>query len=262
MATSIAPAPAAPASGNKYFLQPEFDQELSEDESTISVTYKGEYDALSTFARTFAPGTSSYSGASTFLLSTLKLERTAGPTGLLTLLYTDSAPGSGSGSGGGSARVRSVSWRLSSNPADVSVYRYCGQSSSNANRVRIERWWTDPGDDPASSLYGLVDADQKIALKILAGKETVQRHYPVIVKTSVYSRGNITPTGQLDYYVTSIAGAPSWMIGRANAWLKIQEDCELAADKSQTLVEGWIGGESFDDNFYGSGASRWKFGTI
>ena len=261
MADDIATAPGAPAENSGYWQQPDFEHEVSEDGGSITVLYRGSYAELAAFARSFSPGSSAYEGDADYVLARRRLERSAGPSGLLTLVYTDTAEGTDE-DGGAAARLRSVAWRLASTPADVSVYRYCGPSSSNANRARIERWWSAPGGDPASTISGLCEADQRIARKLLEGKEVVQRHFPTLVKTSVYGRGRIQPTGALDHYSASVAGAPEWMAGRAACWLKQQEDCELAPDKTQTLVEAWIGGDAFDPNFYGDGEARWAFGSI
>ncbi len=254
------PAPAD-ESGDGFWAQAEWRQHVTKDAARIVAQYFGEYAQVKAYADAFRID-DPFPGAPTYLLTDIDLTRSAGPSGRLALTFTD-ADGDVSSH---SARIRSETWRLNSAPIDISVYKYCGASQvNNANAARIKYWLANAGDDPESSMEDmLTEDDRKIAEKILAGAEVVQRHYPVLTKVTVATRGSLSPTGELDHFYagSDIDGAPSHLSSRAFRWLKQQEDVEVAPDGTQTLTESWIGGDGFDCNFYGEAPDRWDFGTI
>lgn len=249
------------AGGDGFWAQAEWRQHVTKDAAQIVAQYFGEYAQVKAYADAFHID-DPFPGAPTYLLADIDLTRSPGPSGRLVLTYTDAAGDVSSSS----ARVRKVEWRLNSVPIDVSVYKYCGSSQvNNANPARIKYWWNNAGDDPESSMADMLNEhDIKIAEKLLAGSEVVQRHYPVLTKVTVATRGSLSPTGELDHFYagSDIDGAPSHLSSRAFRWLKQQEDIETGADGSQTLTESWIGGDGFDLNFYGEEPDRWDFGTI
>ena len=254
------PAPAD-ESGDGFWAQAEWRQHVTKDAAQIVAQYFGEYAQVKAYADAFRID-DPFPGAPTYLLTDIDLTRSAGPSGRLVLTYTD-ADGDVSSH---SARIRSETWRLNSVPIDISVYKYCGSSQvNNANPARIKYWWNNAGDDPESSMADMLNEhDIKIAEKLLAGSEVVQRHYPVLSKVTQATRGRLKLTGELDHIcqASDLAGAPAHLAGRAARWLKQQEDIETGADGSQTLTESWIGGDGFDLNFYGEEPDRWDFGTI
>lgn len=256
------PAPAdGGGDGDGFWAQAEWRQHVTADAAQIVAQYFGEYAKVKAYADTFHID-DPFPGAPTYLLADIDLTRSPGPSGRLVLTYTD-ADGDVSSH---SARVRKTTWRLNSVPLDISLYKYCGASQvNNANAARIKHWWASAGDDPEASMQDMLTEDDiKLAEKLLAGAEVVQRHYPVLTKVSVATRGSLSPTGELDHFYagSDIDGAPEYLSSRAPRWLKQQEDVEVAPDGSQTLTESWIGGDGFDVNFYGEAPDRWDFGTI
>lgn len=269
--------PATPTPGTDFWEQPSLEQESSADGSTITVRYAGDYASVKAYARAFSTGDAHPTEAS-YELSRIHLERYEGPSGRLALVYSDTAAGAAGEGGSRPAREKKTEWSLTSVAGLVPIWRYCGQSDgwdSAARRWRIELWmqepdaqlrqaweWRDNGG--AGVTLELGTRDKILAAKIAKGIESVERHAPAIRKKTFYTKGAITPTGELDFKIAPealvAAGAPAHFVSRASQWLKIDEQIDTASDGSQTLLEVWQGGEDFDDNFYGP--NRWEYGTI
>ncbi|MBR1608170.1 MAG: hypothetical protein IJ678_00970 [Kiritimatiellae bacterium] len=277
------PTPAAGGPGTTFFELPDFTLARAARTATRLVeTYRGPWTDVEKWANALEIGDAHADTANYkyFSLQAVDLVRDAGPSGTATLTYTNAGVDDTASEGQqGKARVIETSWRLSTSPIDVSVYRYCGQSQgANANRARIESWWNRVHAGEYVAEDGTIEipswfnaGDRAIAEKLVAGKEVVQRHYPTVVKTTLAGSGALAPAGKLDHIAETngdfLSDCPPWMSGRAKKWLKVQEDSEYNADGSQTLVESWIGGDNFDENFYGNAdqsglVGRWEFGTI
>ncbi len=259
--------PATPPPGTDFWEQPALEQERAADSATITVRYAGDYDAVKAYADGFSPG-DAHPSAAGYELTRISVERYEGPSGRLTLVYSDVADDGAEQEP--KARVKKVSWSLVTTPCDVPIWRYCGPSDQNARRYRLEPWMQEPDPDlkkayrwtgPHGGVSELVANDKKLADKILLGYETVQRHFPTIRKVTELTRGEVEPDGALDH-VADPDDAPAYFVTRATEWLKTGEQIDVHDDGSQTLTEEWIGGESFDVNFYGDGNARWEFGTV
>jgi len=258
--------PTTPTPGTDFWEQPALEQERSADSATVTVRYAGDYDAVSAYAASFSVGTAHPTMAG-YELTKVVLERYEGPSGRLTLVYSDVGDDASSSP---KARVKKVSWSLATTPCDVPIWRYCGPSDQNARRYRLEPWSQEQDADlkkqwkwrdPYGGLQELQANDQKLGAKILKGYETVQRHFPTIRKVTSLTKGEVEPDGSLDY-VGDPTDAPDYFVTRATQWLKVGEQIDIAENGSQTLTEEWIGGEEFDANFYGDGNDRWEFGTV
>lgn len=273
------PATAA-GLGSSFFQQPALDSDASNEGSTLVVRYAGDYDAVRAYAATLSIGSPhpDATNHANYVLSNIRLERYEGPSGRLELTYTDNAASSASGTTG-DARVKSVAWSLVTTPCDVPIWRYCGPSDQNARRVRIEPWMMEPDPDlkkawkyatPTGGIAELTLNDQKLAAKILAGYETVQRHYPTIRKITKLSKGIVHMDGELDHVATAanLTDAPAYFLAQAEEWLKTGEQIDIDEKESQTLTEEWIGGSAgnggnaFDPAFYGESPDRWEFGSV
>lgn len=151
----------------------------------------------------------------------------------------------------------------------VPLMRYCGPSEvNNARWYDIRKWkqgtdmskfneykWTDDG----GKTWNELDARSKLlADKIKAGHEAVQRFYPVVTRTRVYSD---EPNDDIGADLSYIDTPPKWDTA-ALAWLKVQDDVTMLSDGTWQRVEQWQGAEALDANFYGDSPSRWAFGTI
>lgn len=253
------------------YEQPERSYRLASGARTLVVEKRGDYDELAAALQNMSHGDDCpEQGYTNLKLREGVVERERGGVGHLTLTYVRGTPTS-HGDGDDDVAVR---WRLTSCPEDVSVYRYCGPSvGANANRARIDSWrrrlderLESVGDETVGDsefFEGLTSADQQIARKLLEGKDTVQRHYPMIVKVSEGEVDDLEMTGELDHAYDDIDDAPEIMTDRAAKWLKVQEDLEIDEETEiGTLTEGWIGGVDFDEDFYGESPTRWEFGTI
>jgi hypothetical protein len=266
----LAPTTISPTDGAPTLIQPELTYTKSRDSERATVRSRGPFgDLLATYDALELGKIGR--GLTGMRLKSATLTRCEGGLGVLEEVY-GSDPSSASQTG--RAEEIQTSWRFSTSPQDVSVYRYCGPSvGANANRRRIENWYSnylasvaenDGGEGGVADVdffRSLTSADQEIARKLLEGKESVMRHFPTIQKITDYRGGGaLAFTGELDYAVDSIPDAPAWMLERAAAWLKVQEDVDESGDGHRTLTESWIGAAEFDEDFYGE--NRWEFGTI
>lgn len=265
------PSTESPAN-EPTLIQPELIYQKSKDSERVTVRSRGPFGALLDEYNAMEVGKTGR-GLEGLRLKSAVLTREPGGLGFMEEVYgSDSSAVRQSGH----ARAIQTDWRFFTTAQDVSVYRYCGPSvGANANRRRIETWYANylqeqsdaaVGEDTVADeefFSGLTEADQKIARKLLEGKETVMRHYPTIQKITSYSGGgSLDFTGGLDRIADGIAGAPDWMVERAESWLKTQEDVDETSDGHRQLTESWIGGDEFDEDFYGAGADRWEFGSV
>lgn len=263
-----------------YSEQPEFTAENQSGSQSITRTFKGYYSDLATFAQSLTIGTADFAGIK---LRSKKLDRTVGPNGsnlgVLTLVYGEIDQGNGSG---GSAATRTgVRWSMKHTQKLISIYRYCGDSNAaSADRGRIEQWrkGTDAylyqnfqWRDKVGAIHTLSGRDQLLAGKFRAGFESVMRFYPTIQCVESFTKGTIsgigsglaTITAAADIKDSSGGAAPSGWTGAAAAWLKIGDDLTFDAGSGvQTRTQSWLGEESFDVNFYGTGNDRWAWGSV
>ena len=262
--------PVVPAG---IYEQPEYTVTNEGGARSVTRTFRGLHADLVSFANSYAIGSTTHDGLP---LSSVRLTREPGESaaqaGTLTLTFSKAEQGQG---GSASATELSTTWQMRHTQKMVSIYRYCGDSlGASANRGRIEQWrkGTDAflfqnfqWRDKVGAVQTLTGRDQLLAAKFRAGFETVMRFYPTIMKTTQYSHGKISNIGAgLATIVTAGSiGAPTGWTDAAAAWMKIGDDLSFdASSGKQTRTETWLGEESFDKNFYGTGSDRWDWGTI
>lgn len=266
------------------FEQPELTTENQSGTQSATRVFRGGYADLGTFANGFNIGGSIFPGSSNLRLRSMKLERgvgnsTDGNLATLTMVYGEIDQGTGSG---GSAATRTgVRWSMKHTQKLISIYRYCGDSNAaSADRGRIEQWrkGTDAylyqnfqWRDKVGAIHTLSGRDQLLAGKFRAGFESVMRFYPTIQCVESFTKGTIsgigsglaTITAAADIKDSSGGAAPSGWTGAAAAWLKIGDDLTFDAGSGvQTRTQSWLGEESFDVNFYGTGNDRWAWGSV
>lgn len=253
--------------------QPDRNLSRENGKGRIVVPVRGDYAELAAVEAGLEPGTTPLDGAAGYVLATTNLTRENGGIGLLRLTFTKSAA---EDSTSDDADELDVDWELTTQAQTLSILRYCGRSASQGYRPRIETWMREPDGELKSSYKyhaeggEIVDlqtaGDKLMADKILAGIESVMRHFPSIRKTTTYTKGKFEPSGDLDYYCTKAEmkgyGCPETLADRKPKWLKTREDVKIARDKTQTLIEEWIGGDSFDENLYGPDNVRWTPASI
>lgn len=259
-----------------YSEQAQFITQNQGGARSVQQVFRGYYDDLVTLANTYTVGTSTYG---TLKLRNIRIERGVGPnaknSATMTLDFGEMDQSPSGGSGGASATATGTKWQMRHVQKMISIYRYCGDSQgASANRGRIEAWrkGTDAylfdnfqWRDKIGTVHTLTDRDQLLAAKFRAGFETVMRFYPVIQKVSTLTKGKVSGIGQdLATKVTAVSiGAPTGWTDAATEWMKIGDDLTFDEGSGvQTRTESWMGEESFDKNFYGTGADRWDFGSV
>ena len=251
------------------------DRNLSREvgKEALVIPVRGAYAELAAIEAGLDPGETALAGAAGYVLANTDLTRENGALGLLRLTFTKSAAADNTSN---DADELSVDWALTTQAQTLSILRYCGPSASQGYRPRIETWMRESDGELKSSYKyhaeggEIVDlqtaGDKLMADKILAGIESVMRHFPSIRKTTTYTKGKFEPSGELDYYCTKDEmkgyGCPETLADRKPKWLKTREDVTIARDKKQTLIEEWIGGDSFDENLYGPDDNRWTPASI
>ena len=259
-----------------YSEQPEFITQNQGGAQSVQQVFKGVYADIVTLANTYTVGTSVFGALK---LRDVRVERGVGDTATLTLTFGEIDQGNGSG---GSAATRTgVRWSMKHTQKLISIYRYCGDSNAaSADRGRIEQWrkGTDAylyqnfqWRDKVGAIHTLSGRDQLLAGKFRAGFESVMRFYPTIQCVESFTKGTIsgigsglaTITAAADIKDSSGGAAPSGWTGAAAAWLKIGDDLTFDAGSGvQTRTQSWLGEESFDVNFYGTGNDRWAWGSV
>lgn len=161
----------------------------------------------------------------------------------------------------------SETWSLKHIRVDVPIERYGGPSEVNsASLYDLARWQTEPDKTLYAAYKYKTDLDVIVELsshtieladKIKLGHEVVQRHFPVAVLTTLSTQRPASIGTGIDYIEE-----PDEFGDTAAEWLKIQDDVSQSGDGNWQRVQAWQGAEYWDQNFYGSGSSRWEFGTI
>ena len=200
------------------------------------------------------------------LVSTINVSRLPGGVGVLSLSFEKPKTSTGTPS---AAKALKTTWAMDFAQAQVSAMRYAGISASSSCglRVDIERWRAErEGDlyrnyqwrDETGAINTLGTSEQKLAKKLLQGKESVLRFYPVEKKVTVYSSARVDGVGASLAYIGTPGGP--WD-SAASAWLKVGDSITQNSDGTYTRTEQWQGADSWDVNFYGSGGDRWAFET-
>jgi hypothetical protein len=146
--------------------------------------------------------------------------------------------------------------------------RYCGPSEvNNANWYDITQWRKGT-DKNLFNDYQYVDGNgatvtlsafsQILADKIKLGHESVMRFYPIVTHSRIYPK---KPTDDIGFKLSYI-DTPSEYSEVAPMFLKIQDDLDELSNGTYRRVEAWQGADELDENFYGTGESRWAFGSI
>lgn len=220
-----------------------------------------------------------------WVMSSASLARRPGNLGVLTITCAEDDEESE----GGETVQKSLSelWTLRSVRNDMSILSYCGPSDgANASREDIEAWMKEPdGELAKENSYKRPDGtvreivtDETLAVigKIRKGVESVMRFYPMLTKTSTYSRPPKKVYEHLAEIDTPQAGTEGVhtrkLVVPGNLaeviasceWLKCQDDYVQTGDGKHQRVESWMGlpkaGENdhpWDQNLYGTGNVRW-----
>ena len=221
---------------------------------------KGDYDAVLTQAKARPAGTLITDVG--YVLN-WQINRTNGGKGIVTYNCADVT----SEQWTSNSALKDV-WSIRNMQTAISIMRYCGPSLvMNANWYDITQWKKERDKelfddykykDGKDVEHELNDFSKLLADKILQGKETVSRHYPVVTRSRTYAK---KPTDDIGAGL-DVIGAPAEYSSAAPVWLKVQDDLDQLADGTYKRVEAWQGADELDVNFYGTGAQRWAFGGI
>lgn len=162
----------------------------------------------------------------------------------------------------------SDTWSIKNMQTTIPLMRYCGPSEvNNANWYDITQWKKGT-DKNLFNDYQYVDGNgatvtlsafsQILADKIKLGHESVMRFYPIVTHSRIYPK---KPTDDIGFKLSYI-DTPSEYSEVAPMFLKIQDDLDELSNGTYRRVEAWQGADELDENFYGTGESRWAFGSI
>ena len=245
----------------------------SNGNKTFSYVLKGPYASLKTLLDGLSIGDEIVSG---WVFSSGNLARNAGDVGTLTL--TCAIDDTTTTEGETSQTPLDEIWQIRSCRNDVSILGYCGTGNTNPCREWIEAWQREP-DGTIANADSFTKADGTIFPlgsegtrgaatcellgKIKKGIDSVMRFYPMLVKTTVYSkppRAVYEHLAEIDTPIYSeIRKAPGNLasIISAHTWLKCQDDSEQQQDGKWRRVEAWLGANDWDINLYGTSGDRW-----
>ena len=234
-----------------------------------NLIWKGDYDTLKTWAEgQINAGVEIVDG---LYAQTWQLDRTPGNTGLLTVACKEFTVSVGAIA----PKLLKEKWELRSVRNDVSIFGYCGDSSSTAQRAELEAWMKEPDGKLAAAFkyanavgkeVALENDTLRVAKKIAAGKEAVVRFYAALVRTRTY---DTCPPACLENLARidtppspgASAKAPNGIASAISArqWLKMQDDAIELPDGKWNRIEAWWGilltedanSSPWDQDFYG-----------
>lgn len=237
--------------------------------TTFQRVFKDLYETLETALNTISTG-DFFDGK---IITAANVTRTNGELGILTLTL---APNDTSDDEDDPVQnALSETWALKSVRNDMSILAYCGPSEgANPNRADIEAWMKEP-DGSLAKEYKYKKADgsevtisnqatKDVINKILAGKDTVMRFYPLLTKKRIYSREPASVFENLATINEPSVSAGSKSVKKPgnlaaiiskHEWLKCQDDVEEMTDGKFQRVESWMGvlksERHWDADFYG-----------
>lgn len=165
---------------------------------------------------------------------------------------------------------------------DIPMTRYLtntpeGDSVAGNPDWAMIHYWLNTENQTDRANYQYVDVEGELqdipkntathdyVTKVMSGKETVLRFYPVVTRTSLWW-GKCKP---FEDAPPETAGDNNQRVGYickplkfndlGKAWLKVQDDLE-GEGPVYTRTESWMSSEDWDENFYGWGNDRWKWG--
>lgn len=251
---------------NDCYLQPnntDSAQESGENGYTDEV--KGLYTTLETWMRTFVLGVDTFNG---HVIQSRNLRRAPGLSGILRIESSDPVSEDET-----TQRAYKGVWSFKAARNDMSILAYCG---SAAKRVAIELWQKETNADIAGAFkyrdddgteHELNDAERLIVGKILRGRETVVKFFPVLTYTAYYRSCPKNWAVDIGLIRTPEAAAADKVLAPANinsvisgfVWLKIQDDVDEMPEGGFKRVLSWWGihenDGGWDQDFYG--ANRW-----
>lgn len=246
------------------------------------------YETLETFARSLKSGIAVrlVANGDDLILKTYQLRRTAGGLGLLSLSYAE--PDTTTSQQATIQTPLDELWEIKSVRNDISVLAYCGKLSDNAaNRAFIEAWQREPDASLAmgysyrredgtiayvEELGGAKAATCGVIDKLLQGKESVMRFYPMLVCTKTYSQPPDNLQVNSGYIDTPAPSGNARSPGLSNfisahTWVMGPDECVQQPDKTWKRVTTWLGIRNdsvkspetpWDTDFYGPDGTRWK----
>jgi len=140
----------------------------------------------------------------------------------------------------------SDTWSIKNMQTTIPLMRYCGPSEvNNANWYDITQWRKGT-DKNLFNDYQYVDGN--------GATVTLSAFSQILADPK-------KPTDDIGFKLSYI-DTPSEYSEVAPMFLKIQDDLDELSNGTYRRVEAWQGADELDENFYGTGESRWAFGSI
>lgn len=251
------------------YKQPDDINEVDESTSkTFTINFKGPYDTLESRSKSLKKGDEIETGK---CANSWVLRRVAGDHGILSILCAPPENTTTVGQSTARDTFKEV-WSIHSARNDVSIFGYCGDTNSTAQRAPLEAWMKEPDGEVAKgfqyydsheALQSLGGPTLEVAKKIAKGIDSVIRFYAVITRKRSYHQpppdcmanlgfvdtpptppsGRIEDTDSQTGEVKKTRSAPGGLssIISSYQWLKMQDDCDEDQNGDWIRMESWWG---------------------
>ena len=242
--------------------------------TVVRTSFIGEDDAIQTLASTQKKGTA-FSGLSSAVehsvidsSTTEKIQADRTKWNVVYSIYTEH----GGGGGGGTSAVYYTSQdSMSMVQYQFPLYKYLSADEAAA----VQAWENVPPEESArkaafkyqdaqtgewKDLIDVSEKAKKVAEKLFAGVEYVQRAYPQITHVERSAKCETHSLRQNALNHIDNAGVPAMPMKNDYSWLKVQYDWTENDDSTWTLTEAWTGipkDNPWDSDLYGPNA--WDF---
>lgn len=243
--------------------------------TVVRTSFIGEDDAIQTLASSQKKGTA-FSGLSSAVAHSVidssiteKIQADRTKWNVIYSIYTEH--GGGGGGGGTSAVYYSSQDSMSMVQYQFPLYKYLSADEAAA----VQAWENVPPEESArkaafkyqdaqtgewKDLIDVSEKAKKVAEKLFAGVEYVQRAYPQITHVERSAKCETHSVRQNALNHIDNAGVPAMPMKNDYSWLKVQYDWTENDDSTWTLTESWTGipkDNPWDADLYGPNA--WDF---
>lgn len=249
-------------------------------DATYNYVLKGGHAALKDLSDSLTQGTVVVDG---WLARSWTLQRGNGNTGTLTITCARDAGTEGEGAAATTAPIKDV-WKINNVRIDVSMMKYCGVTPGGPLRNVVERWLRETDSETAAAgnyrengevvdVATTYPPSAELIAKMMKGVESVMRFYPAVTRVRTYAAPPPDCLDDVGYTGSPPTPADAGWVKKpgslanklsAYSWLKVQDDCDEAADGNWTRTECWWGIHNRDGGWDADlyGPNRWPMPYI